>query len=239
LAVRVLVLTMLSSSGKEGSTTKAEYNRQLLKQENAKMAEQARQAAEAGKEMIRERQRKHATEGLSRQQEAMSQMKRASESLDQHRQQNRAVGKKVLEDVHAWRAGAQETKEAWAAHAKAVSAELKGRNGAAEAVKANKEVKQKQAAATRSEDKNKEAERDRLRQQHEKQVSALAQTVRAATSDDIVDASKRGFFEQRTRPVPSHPPRALPPPCPLTAVRARSVVAQTRIAASARVRAQA
>ena len=86
-------------------TTKAEYNRWLVRQENAKSADATREAAKAGEEIIKERQRRHTTQGLSRQQAAMVQMKRASESLEAHRQQNLTHGRKVYEEVSGWRVG--------------------------------------------------------------------------------------------------------------------------------------
>ena len=86
--------------------TKAEYNRWLVRQENAKMAEETRQAAKQGEDIIKDRQRKHTTQGLSRQQAAMVQMKKASESLEAHRQQNLTQGRKVYEEVAGWRVGA-------------------------------------------------------------------------------------------------------------------------------------
>ena len=46
--------------------TKAEYNRWLVKQQNAKMAEETREEAKTGEEVIKERMRKHTQQGLSR-----------------------------------------------------------------------------------------------------------------------------------------------------------------------------
>ena len=80
-------------------TTKAQYNRWLKRQENAKLADETRQAAKAGEEIIKERVRDHTTRGLSRQQAAMTQMKKASESLEAHRQTNLTQGRKVYEEV--------------------------------------------------------------------------------------------------------------------------------------------
>ena len=69
-------------------TKKAEYNRYLIRQANAKSADETRQEMKGGQDIIKERQRKHTAQGLSRQQAAMVQMKRAGESLEAHRQQN-------------------------------------------------------------------------------------------------------------------------------------------------------
>ena len=100
--------------------TKAEYNRWLVRQENAKSAEETRTQAKAGEDIIKERQRRHTTQGLSRQQAAMVQMKKASESLEAHREQNLTHGRKVYEEVNGWRTGAKATKDAWATYGKGI-----------------------------------------------------------------------------------------------------------------------
>jgi len=191
----------LQRSGGDGKEfmTKSEYNRWLLRQENSKMADDARQSAKAGEEIIKERLRKHTAQGLSRQQAAMVQMKKASESLEAHRQQNLSHGRKVYEEVAGWRTGAKQTKEDWATYGKGIKEAQKKDNATAASIAAMRESKQKQAAATRSDDQLKEAERDKLRKDREKEVAHAAQTVRADTSDDRVDAAKRTFFEQRLK----------------------------------------
>ena len=63
-------------------TTKAEYHRWLIQQEKWATAESIRQSGKEGEEMIKERQRKHTTAGLTRQQAAAVQMKKASESTE-------------------------------------------------------------------------------------------------------------------------------------------------------------
>ena len=92
-------------------TTKAEYNRWLVRQQNAAIAEETRQAAKAGEEFIKDRKQKHTSQGLSRQQAAMVQMKRASESLEAHRQNNLTHGRKVYEEVSGWREKTNAAKE--------------------------------------------------------------------------------------------------------------------------------
>ena len=141
--------------------TKADYNRWLLRQENAKIAEATREQAKAGDELIKERQRRHTAQGLSRQQEAMTQMKRASESLEAHRQQNLTHGRKVYEEVAGWRTGAKETKESWAAYGKSIKEAQKTNNATPASVAALNDAKKAAAAATRQEDQAKEADRER------------------------------------------------------------------------------
>ena len=178
-------------------TTKAEYNRWLVRQENAKSAELTREEAKSGEEIIKERQRRHTTQGLSRQQAAMVQMKRASESLEAHRQQNLTHGRKVYEEVSGWRVGAKATKEDWAKWGKSIRDQQKADDATRESVKQLNDNKKAQAAATRREDQEKEAEREKLKKEREKEVAALAQQVRQQTSDEAIDASKRMFYEQR------------------------------------------
>jgi len=179
--------------------TKAEYNRWLLRQENAKLADDLRESAKAGEEVIKERQRQHTTRGLARQQAAMVQMKRASESLEAHRQQNLTHGRKVYEEVAGWRVGAKETKEAWSAYGKTIKEKQKTEDGATQAKEQLSETKKQQAAKTRLDDQNKEAERERLKKERETEVKVQAQTVRESTADAVTDGAKRMFFEQRLK----------------------------------------
>jgi len=180
-------------------TTKAEYNRWLVRQENAKSAEVTRDEAKAGEEIIKERQRRHTTQGLSRQQAAMVQMKRASESLEAHRQQNLTHGRKVYEEVSGWRVGAKSTKDEWAKYGKSIREQQKANNATAASVQELNESKKAAAAITRQEDQAKEAEREKLKKQREKDVQGMAAQIRTETSDQTIDAAKRVFYEQRLK----------------------------------------
>ena len=177
-------------------TTKAEYNRWIVRQENARSAEMTREEAKAGEDIIKERQRKHTAQGLSRQQAAMVQMKRASESLEAHRQQNLSHGRKVYEEVASWRVSAKSSADD-RRHAERMVAHVKETNATGEAVRQLADSKKAQAQATRKEDQEKEAEKDRLRKLREKDVATLAAKVRSETSDEAIDAAKRHFYEQR------------------------------------------
>jgi hypothetical protein len=180
-------------------TTKAEYNRWLVRQDNAKSAEQTRQEAKAGEEIIKERQKRHTSQGLSRQQAAMVQMKRASESLEAHRQLNLTQGRKVYEEVSGWRVGAKATKDEWAKFGKSIREQQKADNATALRVEEMQQRKREQAAATRQEDQAKEQERDKMKKQHEKDVAAQAAQVKAETSDGAIDAAKTHFYQQRLK----------------------------------------
>ena len=127
--------------GKEGITTKAEYNRWLVNQEKWAMAEEIRSQGKSGEEVIKERQRRHASQGLSRQQAAMVQMKRASESLEAHRQQNLTHGRKVYEEVAGWRVGATAAKDSWSSYGKSIKEEVKKNNATGAAIEALKQSK--------------------------------------------------------------------------------------------------
>ena len=180
-------------------TTKAEYNRWLVRQANAASAEETREQAKAGEELIKERQRAHTSQGLSRQQAAMVQMKRASESLEAHRQQNLTHGRKVYEEVSGWRVGAKATKEEYAKYGRNVRDQTKAANKTGAALEEMANKKKTQAAATRAEDQAKEAERAKLKTQREKEVSAQAQSVKDETSDAAIDAAKSMFYQQRLK----------------------------------------
>lgn len=190
--------TLQRSDNKE-FMTKAEYNRWLVRQQNAKMAEETRQMAKEGEDIIKERQRTHTAQGLSRQQAAMVQMKRASESLEAHRQQNLTHGRKVYEEVAGWRNGARQIKDDYATHGRNVMAQTKADNKTGAAIAEHMEHKKKQAADTRADDQKKQQELERLKKEREASVSAMAASVKAATSDAVIDASKRIFYEQRLK----------------------------------------
>ena len=115
-------------------TTKAEYNRAMLRQEKWAQAEQTRAEQKKGEDIIKERTRKHTTQGLSRQQAAAVQMKKASESLEAHRQQNLSLGRAVYEEVSGWRMGAKATKDQWSQYGKAVRDTIRDGKKTAESV---------------------------------------------------------------------------------------------------------
>ena len=178
-------------------TTKAEYNRWLVRQQNAAIAEETRQAAKAGEEFIKDRKQKHTSQGLSRQQAAMVQMKRASESLEAHRQNNLTHGRKVYEEVSGWREKTNAAKEEVIANCRKQKEEVKRDNKTGEAIKEMLDKKKSQSNATRSEKTKKAEELKTLKTAREQAVTRSAQTVKEATSDKAIDASKRMFYEQR------------------------------------------
>ena len=184
-------------TGEKEITTKAAYSQALVRQENARIAELTRLEAKNGEEIIKTRQRAHTSQGLSRQQAAMTQMKRASESLEAHRQQNLVQGRKVYEQVAGWSVKAKSDKEEWAVQKRTARDAVKADNVTAAAVKELTDSKKAFAALTRKEDQEKEQAREKLKKEREKEVAALAEQVRAATSDAAIDAGKRMFYEQR------------------------------------------
>lgn len=189
----------MGSPGKEGITTKAEYNRWLVSQEKWQAAEEIRTQGKEGEEIIKERQRRHTTQGLSRQQAAAVQMKKASESLEAHREQNLTLGRAVYEEVAGWRQGAKQTKDEYAAYGKKVKEQIKASNATAAALAALSESKKAQAAITRDDDQKKEKARKDLRDSIAEQAKKQAEKVRQETGDAVTDASKRHFYEQRLK----------------------------------------
>jgi hypothetical protein len=185
--------------GKEGITTKAEYNRWLVSQEKWQTAENIRQQNKSGEEIIKERQRRHTTQGLSRQQSAAVQMKKASESLEAHREQNLTLGRAVYEEVAGWRAGAKATKDEYAAYGKKVKEQIKSENKTAASLAALSETKKSKAAITRDDDQKKEKARKDMRDAMAEQAKKQAEKVRQETGDAITDAAKRHFYEQRLK----------------------------------------
>lgn len=187
------------SPGKEGITTKAEYNRWLISQEKWQTAEDIREQGKTGEEVIKERQRRHTTQGLSRQQAAAVQMKKASESLEAHREANLTLGRSVYEEVAGWRMGAKATKDDWASYGKAIKETTKANNATAASKAALTENKKAQAAVTRDDDQKKEKARKDQRDALNDAAKKQAEKVRQETGDAVTDAAKRIFYEQRLK----------------------------------------
>jgi len=187
-----------NEGGKE-FTTKAEYNRALVRQENWSTAEQMRSESKQGEDFIKERQRVHTQQGLSRQQAAAVQMKKANESLEAHREQNLSLGRAVYEEVAGWRAGAKQQKEEWSAYGKAVAAKMKAAEdrGPAAAVAALSAQKKSIAAETRRDDELKAKAREELKAQQVAAVKEQVAKVKSDTADQVTDNAKRYFYEQR------------------------------------------
>ena len=185
-------------SGKE-FTTKAEYNRALVRQENWASAEATRLASREGVEFIKERQRKHTTQGLSRQQAAAVQMKKASESLEAHRQQNLTLGRQVYDEVANWRQNAKAKQEEWAVRGKMLAASIKSAEdrGPAAAVAQLSASKKAQAAATRADDEAKAKALEELRAGHAAAAKERAAGIKAVTNERVIDGAKRFFYERR------------------------------------------
>ena len=178
-------------------TTKAEYHRWLIQQEKWATAESIRQSGKEGEEMIKERQRKHTTAGLTRQQAAAVQMKKASESLEAHRERNLTMGRQVYEEVSGWRTGAKEQKDKHQAKVKAMRDKVREDQNV-QSVRAEFLGKKKEiAAATREDDQKKETANKNQKEAELERKKKMAEVVRTETSATATDAAKRFFYEQR------------------------------------------
>ena len=179
------------------TTKKSEYNRWLVKQQNVQMATEVREQQRDGIEFVKEKQRLHAAQGLTRQQAAMVQMKRATEAVEAYRQGNLSKGKEVAEEVLQWRmkehAEKVEHQALGKSNVKAVKEDDKTK-AALEAAAADRKAK---AAETRKEDEQKAKELDDLKQLLSKEKLDHTSKVRAETADTVTDQAKRFFYEQR------------------------------------------
>ena len=179
-------------------TTKAAYRRWLVKQENAAIATERRKAAKVGEEFIKERTRAHTARGLGRQQAAMVQMKRASESVEAQKNINLKSGKKVRRRCRSGGMGRRRRRSS-GSYGKQIRERVKQENATPEAIKELKEMKAAKAAATRTEDKEKEDERERQKKEREAAIKLQANLVREVTNPKFVDDSRRFFYEQRVK----------------------------------------
>jgi len=180
-------------------TKKVEYNRWLVRQDNTKSANEVREAQKEGTDVIKERQRLHATQGLSRQQAAMVQMKRASEALEAHRQGNLSKGRQVYEEVSGWRVQERKEKDEYAAKGKANVKAVKDDDLTKAAVEAAAAERKARAALTRKEDEEKAKELEELKAMIASQAKEKTARVKAETADSITDEAKRLFYEQRLK----------------------------------------
>lgn len=197
-----------SPDGKQ-FTTKAEYHRWLIQQEKWATAESIRQNGKQGEEMIKERQRKHTSAGLTRQQAAAVQMKKASESLEAHREKNLTKGRAVYEEVAGWRQGANQQKSKWADEAKAMRSKVKEENKTGESIASFLANKKAQAKATREDDERKEKANKDQRETELSRKKQQAAAVREGTSNTVTDEAKRFFYEQRLKSAASTKQEAL------------------------------
>jgi len=180
-------------------TSKAEYNRWLITQDNFAAAEAKRSQTKEGVDFVKERQRQHQTKGLARQQAAAVQMKKASESIEAHRESNLTLGRSVYEEVAGWRKGAAETKEQWSSHGKSIKETQKASNAVPQAMAAMTATKKAQAQTTRDDDAKQEKARKDLQDLYLERSKKQAERVREETADAVVDDAKRFFFEQRLK----------------------------------------
>ena len=170
-----------------------------LSQEKWSTAEEVRRSRKEAEERMQERDRKHKNQGLTRQQAATAQMKKASEAVEQNRDQNLALGKRVAEQVSSWKVGAQETRMAYAEHGKQIKAQTKEMNATAESLKALSLKKKAQASSTRMENQEVEKKRAELKEEQRRQVLEQVAKVREETADTVIDGAKRIFYEQRLK----------------------------------------
>jgi len=126
-------------------------------------------------------------------------MKKASESLEAHREANLTLGRSGYEEVAGWRMGAKATKDDWASYGKAIKETTKANNATAASKAALTENKKAQAAVTRDDDQKKEKARKDQRDALNDAAKKQAEKVRQETGDAVTDAAKRIFYEQRLK----------------------------------------
>ena len=185
--------------GQKEFTTKAEYHRWLVTQNNWHAAQQMREQTKTGLEFIKERQQTHLRKGLSRQQAAAIQMKKASESVEAHRESNLTLGRSVYEEVAKWRQGASDHKETVATTKRAMRDATRAANKTGESVAQLNASKKAFAKKTKEDDITKEKARKELMESYLQRSRSMADKVRSETSDKIIDGAKRHFFEQRLK----------------------------------------
>jgi hypothetical protein len=177
--------------------TKREYNRWLVTQENYASAEAVRATRKAAEEMLQERERKHKAQGLSRQQAATAQMKKATEAVEEHRESNLTLGRKVSNEISEWRMGAKATKDSWSEYGKSIRDRVKAADATGESLKELGNKKKAQASNTRKEDEECAKKVEEFKEQRKKDLKENATKIKEATKDVVIDDAKRYFYEKR------------------------------------------
>jgi len=183
----------------EAIATKREYNRWLVTQENWMSAEDVRAQRKEAAERLEDRERKHKTQGLSRQQAATAQMKKASEAVEEHREENLTLGRAVAEEISGWKVGAKATKEAWTTYGAGIREAQKAADATAQSMAALSLKKKSQASTTRKQDEESAKAVERIKEEKQKIANEQAARVRNETADQVTDAAKRIFYEQRLK----------------------------------------
>lgn len=184
--------------GKDDSiATKREYNRWLVTQENWQSAEDVRAQRKEAVSRLEERDRVHKTQGLARQQAATAQMKKASEAVEEHREQNLALGRAVSEEIGGWKVGAKATKDAWSQYGAGIREAQKAADATTASMASLSLKKKTQAATTRKEDEETAKAVERIKEEKQRVANEQASKIRSETADQVTDAAKRIFYEQR------------------------------------------
>uniref|UniRef100_A0A7S2H432 Uncharacterized protein n=1 Tax=Haptolina brevifila TaxID=156173 RepID=A0A7S2H432_9EUKA len=183
----------------EAIATKREYNRWLVTQENWQSAEDVRAQRKDAADRLEERERKHKTQGLSRQQAATAQMKKASEAVEEHREENLTLGRQVAEEITIWKKGAEAQQQAYIAYGAGVREAVKAADATAQSMAALSVKKKTQASTTRKEDEETAKAVERLKEEKQRLANEQAARVRSETADQVTDAAKRHFYEQRLK----------------------------------------
>ena len=124
-------------------------------------------------------------------------MKKASESMEAHREANLSLGRNVHEEVGGWRQGAKATKEDWAKHGKTIIETQKANNSAGQSIAAMAASKKQVAQQTRDDDMKQAQRRKDLVEEQQQLRRQQAGKVRAETANQVTDDAKRWAFESR------------------------------------------
>lgn len=177
--------------------SKREYVQFLVTQEKYSQAEEVRANRKAMEARMQERDRRHKAQGLGRQQAATAQMKKASEAVDQHREQNLAKGRAVATEISQWEMGAKATKDQWLEYGKTIKQQVKEADATAASLAELAKKKKDAAATTRREDAENEKKLEDLKEQWKREGSEQVAKVKEQTGDKIIDDARRFFYDQR------------------------------------------
>jgi len=160
-------------------------------------AEDTRQSFMEGSQFRKTRDERHRERGMERQAASIEQMKQAKGRVEEHRQSNLDQGKDVREDVASWKVAMYEQQEAWVEHGK----QLKEKITTMERQRAERDAlaahKKKFSADVRKEVQQLSSDADAQKEKVLASNRAQADKVKKETADEVTDAAKKIFFEQR------------------------------------------
>jgi len=179
--------------------TAIEYNRWLVENGAKEMAVDRKLTHEEERKLRKAMQEKYRTAGNVKQQELKEQMSTAKAEVEAYHQDNLRRGTEVKEEVDMLRRARKQQQNAWLEHGSQLSQEL----GSEQKRRIKGELtalttrKGEASKALRAQCQEEERVRGERQQRELEDAQKLKEDIAAATSDQVTQAAKDNFFQQR------------------------------------------